>query len=237
LTLRDPKVSKLLHRHFVAVAFDIGRVPPPVNALFPRTGGKAMPFIVVMNPRGQYLAGTSGFRNAQQLAADLEKVLGDRTLALPKAREAELTKQVAALEKALAEKKYKQATTAFQAVARARGYSALKDKAHDLLDEAQKDAAKQRDRAVALARQDEYAEAGKLLADMARSVADLPIAAEAREHQSALKLLQAAHKITTDKKGVWKQSAMRQLTLVLTRHPDTPYASLAFQRRKELFKE
>src|SRR5262249_3992249 len=158
-----------------------------------------------------FLHGTSGARNPEQLGADLAKVLANKAVALPKAREADLTKQLVALEKALDANNRKQANTTFQAILRLRGYNAAKDKTHDLMDAAQAEGVKQLCEAVAHTRKDEYDHAGKLAADVAKDFAGLPIADEAKEHQAALKLLEAAHQLSADKKGNWKQTVTQRL--------------------------
>jgi hypothetical protein len=236
VTLQDPKVAQLLRRHFVAVAVDIDHAPGEVRPLFNQIQGRTLPFLVHITDRGQFVHGTSGGRNPDQFAADLNKVLADKAVALPKAREAALAKQVEALEKALDANNRKQAATAFQAILRTRGYSELKDKAHDLMDAAQSEGVKQLRDALGHARKAEYDNAGKLAAGVAKDFAGLPIADEAKEHQAALKLLEAAHQLSTDKKGNWKQAAAQRLGTLLSKHGDTPYAALAQQRLRELQK-
>src|SRR5207253_173 len=98
-----------------------------------------------------------------------------KAVALPKAREADLTKQLEALGKALDTNNRKQATTAFQAILRLRGYHEAKDKAHDLMDAAQAEGIRQLRDAVTHAGKDEYADAGKLAADVLKDFSGLPI--------------------------------------------------------------
>jgi hypothetical protein len=234
VTLQDSKVSQLLKRHFVALAVDIDNTPKEIQPLLSKVEGKTLPFLLCITDRGQFLHGTSGARNPEQLGADLAKVLANKAVALPKAREADLTKQLVALEKALEANNRKQANTTFQAILRLRGYNEAKDKAHDLMDAAQVEGVKQLREAVARTRKDEYDDAGKLAADVAKDFAGLPIADEAKEHQAALKLLEAAHQLSMDKKGNWKQTATQRLNTLLSKHGDTPYATLAQQRLQEL---
>src|SRR5262249_46482988 len=158
----------------------------------------------------------------------------NKAVTLPKAREADLTRQLETLEKALDANNRKQANTAFQAIVRMRGYSESKDKAHDLMDAAQAEGIKQLRDAVAHARKDEYDDASKLAAHVAKNLAGLPIADEAKEHQAALKLLEAAHQVSAEKKGNWKQTAVQRLSTLLSKHGDTPYAMLAQLRLQEL---
>jgi hypothetical protein len=234
VTLQDPKVSQLLKRHFVALVVDIDNPPKEIQPLLGKIEGKILPFLLCVTDRGQFLQGTSGGRSPEQLVADLAKVLANKAVTLPKAREADLTKQLEALEKALDANNRKQATTAFQAILRLRGYNEAKDKAHDLMDVAQAEGIKQLRDAVVHAGKDEYDQAGKLAAHVAKEFAGLPIAEEAREHQAVLKLLEAAHQLSADKKGNWKQTAAQRLNTLLSKHGDTPYAMLAQQRLQEL---
>lgn len=234
MTLRDPKVSQLLKRHFVALAVDIDNAPKEIQPLLGKIEGKTLPFLLSVSERGQFLHGTSGARNPDQLAADLEKTLANKAVALPKAREADLAKQLGSLEKALEANNRKQATTAFQAILRLRGHSEAKDKAHDLMDTAQERGTKQLRDAVAHARKDEYDDASKLAAQVANEFSGLPVADEAKEHQAALKLLESAHQLSADKKGNWKPTASQRLNTLLNKHGDTPYAMLAQLRLQEL---
>src|SRR5262249_32349445 len=176
VTLQDPKVSQLLKRHFVSLVVDIDNAPKEIQPLLGKIEGKTLPFLLCITDRGQFLHGTSGARNAEQLATDLEKALANKAVALPKAREADLAKQLEALEKALDANTRKQANTTFQAIVRLRGYSEAKDKAHDLMDRAQADGIKQLRDAVMHAGKDEYDEAGKLAVQVAKEFAGLPIA-------------------------------------------------------------
>jgi hypothetical protein len=234
VTLQDPKVSQLLKRHFVALAVDIDNPPKELQSHFSKIEGKTLPFLLCVTDRCQFLHGSSGARNAEQLAADLTKTLANKAVALPKAREAELAKQLEALEKALDAHDRKKATTAFQAILRLRGYNEAKDKAHDVMDAAQAEGSKELRDAFARARKDEYDDAGKLAAHVVSEFAGLPIADEAKEHQAALKLLEAAYHQGADKKGSWKQTAAQRLNALLSKYGDTPYASLAQQRLQEL---
>ena len=234
MTLQDPKVSQLLKRHFVSLVVDIDNAPRELQPHFNKIEGKTLPFLLCVTDKGQFLQGTSGPRNAEQLVADLTKTLGNKAVALPKAREADLTKQLETLEKALDANNRKQSNTAFQAILRQRGYSQAKDKAHDLMDAAQAEAIKQLRDAVAHAGKDEYDDAGKLAAQVVKDFGGLPIADEAKEHQAALKLLEAAHQLSADKKGNWKQTAAQRLNTLLSKHGDTPYATLAQQRLQDL---
>jgi hypothetical protein len=234
VTLQDPKVSQVLKRHFVALAVDIDNAPKEIQPLLGKIEGKTLPFLLCVTDRGQFLHGTSGPRDPEQLGADLAKALANKVVALPKARETDLVKQLEALQKALDANNRKQTNTAFQAILRLHGYSEAKDKAHDLMDTAQEQGTKQLRDAVARARKDEYDDAGKLAAQVAKDFAGLPIADEAKEHQAALKLLEAAHQSSADKKGNWKQTAGQRYNTLLSKHGDTPYATLAHQRLQDL---
>jgi hypothetical protein len=234
VTLQDPKVSQLLKRHFVALAVDIDNAPKEIQPLFGKIEGKTLPFLLCVTDRGQFLHGTSGARDPEQLVTDLTKALANKAVALPKSREADLGKQLEALQKALDANNRKQANTAFQAILRLRGYNEAKDKAHDLMDATQAEGVKQLRDAVGHARKDEYDDAGKLASQVAQEFAGLPVAEEAKEHLAALKLLETAHQLSADKKGNWKQTATQRLNTLLSKHGDTPYATLAQQRLQEL---
>jgi hypothetical protein len=229
-------VSKLLRRHFVAVAVDANSAPPEIRAAFTRTGGNAFPFLLYVNDRGQYLNGSSGGRSPEDVRGDLDKALTDKSLAMPKNRESELAKLVEELEKQLDAKKHKEATATFNKILALRGYAAGKDKAWDLMDKAQEDGLKGLEQALSYAGRDEYAKAKEALEKIPKDAVDLPVAKQAQEHLAALKLIEGAHQATQDKKGNWRQIAVQRLVLVLKNHSETPYANLALQRQNDLIK-
>lgn len=234
MTLKDPNVSKLLNRHFVPVVVDIDKPPPEVAALFPKVKGQTLPFLLYVSERGQFINGTSGGRSAAELQADLEKTLADKQYTIPKAGETELTKQLAALEKALGDKAYSKVPAIWQAIGKIRGYGPGKDKAYDLLEAAEADGRKELNTAFGEARAAEFAAAKKRVGGVTKELAGLPIADEAKGHLAALNIMEAVEKLTTAKKGNWKASANTQLDQVLRLHLDTPYANLALQQKKEL---
>ncbi len=233
-TLRDPKIAQILKRHFVSVALDVDNAPPEARALFTQTGDNQLPYVVIINDRGQYLSGSSGGPSVSELKGDLEKALEHKTMAVPKTRESELTRQVEALQKAVDAKNHKEAMSVLAAINRIRGYHAQKDKAHEIMDKAQEEGLKKLTEAFEAARRNEYAQAKTALESLPKDFAGLPVAEEAKEHLAAVKLLEGVHKLTTDKKGAWKALAVQRLAQVLGKHNDTPYASLALQRKEEL---
>ncbi|HEV3260580.1 MAG TPA: hypothetical protein VG013_27240 [Gemmataceae bacterium] len=236
MTLRDPQASRLIRRHFIAVSVDVANAPEPLPALFPRTGGKTMPFLLYLTDRGQYVGGTSGLRTAEDVRTDLEKVLTAKGVAMPKSREAPLAKQVNALGEALDGHQYRKASTIFSGITRARGYSPAKDAAYDRMDAVQAGGTKKLEAAVGLAKEDRYAEARAALAGVPRELAGLPVAEEGKGHLAALKLLESAHQLTQDKKRGWQRAAFQRLSQVIRQHGDTPYANLAARRQAELVK-
>jgi ribosomal protein L20 len=235
-TLRDPKISQVIKRHFVAVAFDANTAPTEVKAAFTRTGNQRFPFVLYLNDKGQLIHGTSGGRSAEDLRADLDKALNDKSLELPKNRETELTKLVDTLEKQLEEKKHKEAIATFNSIQKFRGYSAAKDRAFDLMDKAQEGGLKSLDEALAYAGRDEYERAKDILEKVPTDFAGLPVADQAKEHLNVVKALEAAHQPTKEKKGNWRQTAVQRLAAVVRNYADTPYANLANQRQQDLIK-
>jgi hypothetical protein len=229
-------ISKVIKRHFVAVALDANAAPAEVKAAFTRTGGERLPFILYVNDKGQFLHGTNGGKSAEDLRADLDKVLGDKSFALPKNAETELTKLTDTLEKQLEEKNTKDAIKTFANIQKIRGYSATKDRAFDLMDKAQEDGLKAVDQALAYVTSDDYAKAKEVLENVPKDFAGLPVADQAKEHLLAVKALENAYLPTKEKKGNWRQIAVQRLALVVRNHAETPYANLAQQRQQELIK-
>ena len=235
-TLRDPKVSQIIKRHFVAVAFDANTAPAEIKAAFARTGGERLPYVLYLNDKGQLIHGTSGGKSPEDLYADLDKVLNDKSMALSKKGESDLAKLVDTLAKQLEEKKLKEAVATFNNIQKFRGYSATKDKAHDLMDKAQDDGLKALDQALAYAARDDYDKGKELLEKVPKDFAGLPVADQAKEHLNALKSLENASLPMKEKKGNWQQTALQRLVNVIRAYPETPYASLANQRQRELLK-
>ncbi len=237
-TLRDPIIALSINRHFIPVVVDSGKAPPELKELFKKVEGKAPPLLLFITDRGQFLAGTSGQRDPKKFRGDLDEVM-TKLPAVPKNKESELTKQVAALEKAIDAKDYKKALTTYQAIQQIHGYHILKDRASDLLDKSQEEGASVLRKAYELTRKNDYAGARDVLKEFpSKAMAGLPVAAEAKDHQAAFKLLDAAFQTITDKKGAtWKLLGAQQLDAILAKYPDTPYATLALVQRKDLAKE
>lgn len=233
---QDSKIRQLLNRHFVAVVVDYQRPPADLKAMFGRIEGNGMPIVMVLDGRGQFV---NGHRrpSRDELVADLEQALGLRTMAVPVAKEAELNKHLEKLQAELEAKNYKKAVAEFKAVATVRGYSLLKDKAHDLMDGAQAEGLKKLDDALAHARKKEFAEARKLLEAAAKDFPDLPIADEAKQHLAAVKVLDTAYQQSAAVKGpAWKAATVQYLDQLLQQYPNTPYANLALRRKTEIMK-
>jgi hypothetical protein len=233
----NAEIHKLINRYFIPVVINVEKMDPKDNAtLFPRDkiGGSRLPFISFFTERGQFVQGTNGGRDKDQLLADVKKVLTDKANAVPAPAEAALAKQVEMLKKALEAKNYKQAGPTFAAIVKVRGYSASKDKAFDLMDDAQFDAVRLLKEAVVLAGMDQYADAKKLIADIPKEYAGLPVAGEVKEHQETLALLESAYQATKDKKGAWQQTALLKLNGVVAKYPDSPYGALVTKRKADL---
>lgn len=235
-TLRDPQISRIIRRHFIAFAVDANAAPTELKAAFSRTGGNRFPFVLYINDKGLYVHGTNGSRTIEDLRADLDKALNEKSLAVLKNREAELTKLVEALDKQLEEKKHKEALATFAKVQAIRGYSATKDRAFDLMDQAQDSGLKSLEEALGYANRDDFDKAREILEKIPKEFAGLPVADQAKAHLEALKPFEGAAQIMKDKKGNWRPAAVQRLAVVVKNHSETPYASLAFQRQQKLLK-
>ncbi|OAI46730.1 hypothetical protein AYO44_10825 [Planctomycetaceae bacterium SCGC AG-212-F19] len=235
--LREPELYKLVNRYFIPVVINCEKADIKDQiALFPREkiGGTMLPFISFLNERGQFIQGSSGARDKDQLLADLKKVLNDKNNSVAPLLEATLVKQADMLQKALEAKNFKQAGTVYAAIVKVRGYSPSKDKTYDLMDEAQFDAVRLLKEAVALADMNQFGDARKLIADIPKEFAGLPVVNEMKEHQESLMLLEAAYKTTEDKKGLWQQTALGKINSVLMKYPDGAYSAVALKRKAEL---
>jgi hypothetical protein len=232
-TLQDAKVKQTLQRHFVSFSVDANKATPDIQALFDKSKGQ-LPFLIFVSNRGQLLEGTGGYLKAEEFQTLLSKVLENKALALTKAQEATLAKQVDALGKLLDDKTYAKAGPAIAAINKVQGYSSTKDKYYDLLDAAQADADKALAEALDKVKGDDYAEARKILDKVIKDFGSLPVVEQAKSHADAVKLLEAAAQLIKDKKGNYKAQATQRFDGVLQKYSDTPYASLALARKKEL---
>jgi hypothetical protein len=232
-TLQDAKVKQTLQRHFVSFSVDANKATPDVQALFDKAKGQ-LPFLVFVSNRGQVLEGSGGYLKAGEFQALLTKVLENKALALTKAQETNLAKQVDALAKLLDDKTYAKAGPAIAAINKIQGYSPTKDKYYDLLETAQADGDKALAEAFDKVKSDDYAEARKVLEKVGKELAGLPVADQAKSHADAAKLLEAAAQLIKDKKTNYKLQATQRFDSILQKYSDTPYASLALARKKEL---
>ena len=237
--LRDPIVGLTLSRHFVSVAVDKEKAPPELQEVFKRVEGNKLPYLVFLTDKGQYILGISGPREAKKFQGDLEEVLKGKQLAVAKKSEADLSRHVAALQKALDAKDYRKALLSFHSIEQIHGYNPEKDRAYDLMDKAQEEGANVLRKAFDLARKTDLNGARAALSDFpAKSMSGLPIAAEAKDHQAAFKLLDAATQTMTAKKVAnWKLLTVQQLDTLLGKYADTPYASLAMSMRRDVMRD
>jgi hypothetical protein len=238
-TLRDSIVGLTLNRHFVSAVIASDKVPPELKGYMDKADGQGLPCLLLLSDRGDYILGMKGQREAKKFQADLEEVLKNKAFAMSKSKEADLTRQVAALEKALDAKDYKKAVSTFQNIQQVSGYSTLKDRADDLMDKAQEEGANVLRKALDLARKNDYTGAKDAFKEFpTKAMTGLPVAVEARDHQAAFKLLEAGEQAMTDKKGNnWKAFALTQFDTLLAKYSETPYATLAMVYRKDLMKQ
>jgi hypothetical protein len=235
--LKEPDLYKLINRYYIPVVINCEKADIKDQiALFPREklGGTMLPFISFLNEKGGFIQGSSGPRDKEQLLADIKKVLNDKTNSVAPLIEGGLVKQVDLLQKALEAKNFKQAGPLYLAIVKVKGFSPSKDKAYDLMDEVQFDAVRLLKEAVALADMNQFGDARKLIADIPKEFAGLPVVNEMKEHQESLMLLEAAYKTTEEKKGLWQQTALGKINTVLTKYPDGAYSAVAMKRKTEL---
>jgi len=235
-TIKDPKISGMIKANFIPYAVDMANAPADLKMLL-QAAGEAHPYVVYLNDKLQPLHSSSGMRDIEEMAADLEKVLENKQLAMSKANEAELDKQLGNMEKALEDKHYKEVTVAWNALNKLKGYSKSRQKAYELMDKAQADVMKKQADAVTQVKKDEYAKAKDLLGDVVKDFAGLPIGDEAKNDLESLKLIESANQLTKDQKGnSWKTQAVTKLRTALTKYPDSPMAPIALKKVESLLK-
>jgi hypothetical protein len=235
--MKEPEVQKLINRYFVPLAINAEKNDKKENTiLFPldKIGGNTLPLVTFLTEKGQYIHGSNGPRKKEELLADIKKVLTDKNHSVAPAADANLGKQAETLQKALEAKNFKQAGPIYAAILKVRGYSANKDKAFDLMDDAQFEGVRLLKEAVQLADMNQYSDARKLIADVPKEYAGLPVANDYKEAVDSLSLLEQAFKSTQDKKVGWQGAALTKVSTVLTKYPDGAYAGVALKRKNEL---
>jgi hypothetical protein len=233
-SFKDERISQFLNRYFVPVSLDFTKQPAEMTKLIGQAG-KAPPIILLLNEKGQYLQGLSGFKKPNEIEGELIKVLEEK-YGVPKAKDAEIEKKLELLAKAVEDKAWAKAKPLFNEIVAIRGYSAMKDKAYEVMDAAQADGNAQVKEAYGSVRKDDYAEAKKGLEKVIKDFSGAPVADQAKEHLAAVKVMEFAHQCATDAKVNRKAEAVRQLDGVLGKYGDTPYAGLAQSRKKDLTK-
>lgn len=242
-TLSDPELGKLVNRYMIPVVIDASSPPPELQRVMDLRNVfkgflddrelNSLPKIVLLTPQGQTIISLSGL-TADRYEKGFKNTLEER-FPLAKAKVPMLLKTFDTLEKNLEDKKnWSKAAAAYKTIVTTPGYGDVKTRAFEAMDKAQLEASLELRQAYDHAKSDGYAEAKKLVAKVQTEYKGLPIEADAKEHASALKLLEAAQAAAADTKLNRKAEAVRQLNKLLTDHSDTPYASLAITRKKEL---
>lgn len=239
--LKEPEIQKLVNRYFIPLAVNVKtHNQKEKSMMFPadkdKFGGDQVPipWVAFSSEQGKYILGSKGARTKDEFLADIKKVLSDKSRSVAPAAEANLAKQVETLQKALEAKNFKQAGPVYAAIVKVRGYSANKDKACDLMDDAQFDGVRLLKEAVQLADMNQYSDAKKLISDVPKEYAGLPVTNDYREHVDSLSLLEQAYKSTQDKKVGWQGAALAKINTVLTKYPDGAYSGVATKRKNEL---
>jgi hypothetical protein len=235
VAFRDEKLGQFVNRYFVPVAVDFDKPPTEVKPFIANLGKKPMaPVIIIVTEKGQPTQTFTGTWQPDQLQGKLIEVLENKGYVLPKSKEAEVSRQVDALEKTLAQgaKAWPKATQMFRTIQAYPGYSPLKDKAYDAIDKAQEGGSNSLKEAYNHTRQDEYADAKKLVEKVIKEYAGAPVGDQAKEHLAAVKLMETANQLANDSKK--KATAVLQLDQVLTKYGDTPYSGLALSRKRDL---
>jgi len=239
---RDEKLARLINRHMHPVVLDasklsadLGRYPDIKKIVDKFIAGRGLvpgilmlPIRAQINPQQYTGEGWLPMQLSDQMLDVLEDQykMGPTTVTM-------LTKQVEALEKALADKKsWTKATKLYNDILSAPGYNKVRDAAFDAMEKATAEPAQELVEAYNHAKQDEYENALKLTTKVQAEFKGLPIAEEAKAHAGALKLLEAATKAAADPK--MKAAALKSFDSLLNTYAETPYAGLAVARKKDL---
>lgn len=229
-TLKDAKIDKAVNRHFVAVSLEDVNLPQEIVAHTNKLPRQVIPSILYLDSKGQFLSGTTGFREKDEMLEDLQKAQQKLPPASPD-DELDIARQLRLLAKALEAKKYASAGTAFGLILKTKGYSAKRDKAYDLIDAAQEDAVKKIAEAVGYAAGGKYETATATLNEVLEEYAGLPVAQDAGDELAAVKLVRAADEAAEEGK---KERALSLLAEVQTSFAESAAAALARKRKAKL---
>jgi len=152
-------IAPILAEYFVCVKVNIDKPPPAVEKLFEKVNGNTLPFYVYLAPDGQFISGTSGFRDEQQFKADLEGVLKHESLRPSAEQEKKLAAAGDQAAKDLEAKEYAGVIKAWRDSLTVRGFSDHKKKLKALADKAVDGGRERLKEADALVKADKHAEA------------------------------------------------------------------------------
>lgn len=159
--LRDPQLSTHLQRHFVLLKIDAHREPELTRAL----RVQAYPTIVIAGPDGKIHAFLEGYMEASRLEEHCKRTLLAVSTTEGTARDFEQARQ------ALASGDYPRAVTLLRQVAREAGEQPIGQKARQLLEEIEQQAATELQRVETLLAQGQTPEALAVLTNIVRSYA------------------------------------------------------------------
>lgn len=174
--LRDPQLTAHLQRHFVLLKIDAHREPELARAL----RVQAYPTIVLAGPDGKIHAFLEGYLDANRLEEHCKRTLLAISTADGPARDFEHASQ------ALASNDYPRAISLLRQVAREAGEQPIGQKARKLLEEIERQAATQQQRAADLIAQGRAPEAVDVLGGVIRQYAGTQAAAQASEQLQRL---------------------------------------------------
>jgi hypothetical protein len=236
---KDQRLSQLLNRFCVPVVVDskAAKADQTVKLLLDKAG-KAEPYILLLDEKGQYLSGLSGLRKTNEIEGAILDALKEH-FKIPEAVEKKLEAQVMELDIHITGKDWAKAVPLFKAIVAVKGYSAKKETAYELMDTAEADTSLKYRDVLSHTAKKEFDEAKTILTELLKNkdIAPLPMASEAKDYLAAVKLMEEADKHVNDtKRATAKINAIKNLDMVVSRYGDTPFANLAAVQRREIIK-
>lgn len=237
---KDPTLAKMVSRYCIPVVLDskAANADATVKGLLGKAG-KAEPYLLILNEKGAYLNGMSGYKKTNEVEGAILNVLKEN-YKMSEATEKKLEEQVDMLNKLVEGKDWAKAVPLFKSIIATRGYSGKKEVAYDLMDTAQAEIDGKYKDAVAHVRKREFADAKSVLGEVLKNkeYAPMPLFGEAKEYLAAVKLLEEADKYINDSKAANAKSfAVQKLDTLLKAYGDTPFAAIANTQKRELTKD
>lgn len=227
----NKSVGDLLSREFVCLLVNADDLPQDVDALVRKVDGDILPFIAYVTPSGEFLTGTSGFRDVGDLTSDLESVLKNGRLAASPQDETKLARGAAAAQKELDTKHYASARRVATEQLKAPGRSESRTKLRAIIaacDDAGRELLRQ---SIESAKGDSLDKAMSLAKQVQRDFKGTPLETDAA---SAVKCIGKLQTAAMEAARGDKPAARHDYQLLMSEAKNSPFAAIAEDKLKAL---